>query len=84
METIKKQIDSICEFPAESSLNAILDAKNLKLERIQYGIKKMKDSGLFTTEEINDMSDYACMKLHDNYTEAYERQRNNLRNNWNF
>lgn len=84
METIKRQIDRICEFPAEGSLNAILDAKNLKLERIKHGIKMMKDSGLFTAEEVMDMSNYACMKLNEGYTEAYERQRNNLRDNWNF
>jgi archaellum component FlaC len=84
METIKRQIDRICEFPAEGSLNAIKEAKSLKLERIKHGIKMMKDSGLFTVEEINDISDYARTKLHVNHEEALERQVNNLRDNWTF
>lgn len=84
MENIKKQIAEICVFTVGNSVNAIKEAKALKLERLQHGIKMMKESGLFSTSEIDDISDYACMKLHVNYEEALEKQVDYLKDNWRF
>lgn len=62
MEKIKQQIEKLITFTSTSIANVSTECEILK-DRIDRGIEKMEESGLYSPKEISETKDFANQLL---------------------
>lgn len=83
MQAITKQIESLIQYKGET-FDAINQEYNSLKDRIEEGVQKMKDAGVFTDSEINQVRDFAINLLGSRFREAKDAIKRNLRESFQF
>lgn len=83
MEKIRTQINDIITYNCDD-FNALTAHYNALNNRINEGIMKMKEAGVFSDAEIQEISTFAHNLRRDRYTEAKKVLIENMRNAFEF
>lgn len=83
MQTITKQVESLIQYKGET-FDAINQEYDSLKDRIEEGIQKMKDAGVFTDSEINQVKDFAMNLLGGRFREMKEAIKKNMRESFQF
>lgn len=83
MQAITKQIESLIQYKGET-FDAINQEYDSLKDRIEEGVQKMKDAGVFTDSEINQVRDFAINLLGSRFREAKDAIKRNLRESFQF
>ena len=83
MEKIKKQVSAIVVFKGATFQELDQEYNDLGA-RIEEGIEKMKEAGVFTDHEIEEIREYTINVRNNRYKAAYADVRGYIRNNFEF
>ena len=84
MEKIKEQINGLIGFKEVKTLDEAVTMYKGHHERIQEGLKRMKDIGVFSEDEIKDVSNYAYWLRNVRYEDCVTFLKEEMRNNFVF
>lgn len=83
MQIITKQIEVLIQYKG-GTFDAINQEYDSLKDRIEEGVQKMKDTGVFTDSEINQVKDFAINLLGSRFREAKDTIKKNLRESFQF
>lgn len=84
MENIKKQIVDIINFDSAMSFEDLNNLHDITIKRINEGLRKMKESGAFTSEEINAIKDYSFALCNNRYVSMHDYIKMKIRKHFEF
>lgn len=84
MENIKKQIADIINFDSAKSFEDLNNLRDIAMKRLGEGFRKMRESGCFTSDEIDDIKDYSSTLCNSRYLSMMNYIKTNIRKNFKF
>ena len=83
MQTITKQVESLVQYKGDT-FDAINQEYDSLKDRIEEGVQKMKEAGVFTDSEIKQVRDFAMNLLGARYREMKDTITKNMRESFQF